>query len=143
MKSNFFLFGLLFLFVIGIASFSGLWKGEIAQNKKVSEQENNAGDSKLESPANKIEQVNNSVLPEVLENSSMQNLPDENSEAQERELRRMEGIERRKAIMEERKQYKTARRKWRTSLNQARAEAKISGDYSLYEELKKQEPYKN
>lgn len=143
MKNNLFLFGILLLFAIGVVSFGGLWKSEIVQNQKVSEQKNNTGDSSLESPSKKIEQENISVLPQSLDSSSMQKLHDESGEAQDREFRRMAGIERRKEIMKERKQYKTARRKWRKSLNQARAEAKVSGDYSAYEAIKKQEPGKD
>lgn len=144
MKNNLSLFGFLLLFAIGIVSFGDLWKSEIVQNKKVAKQKNNAVDSGLESPAKKIEQGNISVLPQALDSSSMQNLHDESGEDQEgEEFRRMAGIERRKEIMEERKQYKTARRKWRKSLDQARVEAKVSGDYSAYEAIKKQEPGKD
>lgn len=61
---------------------------------------------------------------------------------QEREYKRISAIEERKIRMAERKRYKTVRIEWRKALNEARKEAKLSGDYSKFEALKKQEPGK-
>jgi len=56
--------------------------------------------------------------------------------------KRMLANEYRQEKMLQRKAYERARREWRRSLNQARKEAKISGDYSQYERIKSNEPGK-
>lgn len=48
-----------------------------------------------------------------------------------------------KAMVAQKNSYKKAREEWRTALNEARAKAVVSGDYTKYEALKAKEPTKS
>lgn len=60
----------------------------------------------------------------------------------ESEYKRMLVREQRKAMIAEKQSYTKARKEWRIALNEARAEAVVSGDYTKYNALKAEEPTK-
>jgi len=62
---------------------------------------------------------------------------------EDRELNRIVAAERREIHRIQRLQYDQGRRQWQRDLQDARREAKKSGDYTKYEALKAEEPTKS
>lgn len=150
MKNSHLLLGILLILIGGISLSSIFWEDKIPQKTKLVENKKEIEDPQLDSSVNNQIQTSLSHLPikTKKENISSSNTTNDIAESlatqviQDRESKRMDAIERRKNKMAERKRYKTARVEWRKALNEARKEAKLSGHYSKFEAIKKQEPGK-
>ena len=147
MKKNLLGLGVLLLFLMVIVLANIFWQDQKPKDKKSIE------DSQLESLTKKKKDKTLSVMSESTEDMLLNKKvisEDDQLKAtlhthrtQENESKRVVAIERRKSRVAERKRYETARREWRRSLNKARKEAKLSGDYSEYETIKREEPGKS
>jgi|GEM_PF-2583414 len=149
MKSNHLFLGILPILIGGISLSSFFGENETPQ-KTLVEGKQNIEVPQLGSSMDDQIQITLSTLPtqKQQENTTTNDtandlaVPVDTQVAQEREAKRMLALERRREKMAERKRYKSARVEWRKSLNEARKEAKLSGDYSKYEAIKQQEPGK-
>lgn len=150
MKNSHLLLGFLLIFIGGIILSISFGESEKPQKTKPVESKQLIEESSLGSSVD--DQVQTSLSPIKTKakktnedsNDTINNIavPLDTLSVQEREAKRMLAIEYRKERIAERKRYKSARIEWRKALNEARKEAKLSGDYSKYEAIKQQEPGK-
>ena len=151
MKNNHLLLLGALLILIGVISLSNIfWEDEILTKPNLVENKKQIEDPQLDSSIKNKKQITLTSPPIKTKKENVDYIHIENDvvdpleaqKIQEREYKRMLAIEERKSRMAERKRYKTARIEWRKALNKARKEAKLTGDYSKFEALKKQEPGK-
>lgn len=150
MKNSHLLLGILLILIGGISLSSIFWKDKIGKKTSLVESQTYIEDSQLDTLITNKKQIALSSVylitkkEKVNNSNTTNNVIDqlETQAIQEREYKRLLAIEHRKSKLAEKKRYKTARIEWRKALNKARKEAKISGDYSKFEAIKKQEPGK-
>ena len=152
MKNNFIFLGIPLLIGGGIILSSIFWGNDkIANNTQVVEYKKIIEDSQLESSRKKNKENSLTIVTKISEKETLKNAYKNNrtedfpkiESNQARQFKRMLAMEHRNDKILERKRYQSTRRAWRKSLNVARKEAKISGDYSKYEIIKSNEPRKN
>lgn len=150
MKKNHLLLGILLIFIGGVSLSSIFWEDKIPQKTTLIENKKYIEDLQVDSSIknNKRKMLSNEPTNTKKETAEYHNLDDDSENAlaiqaaQNKEDQRILVNAHRKEMMAKRKHYKIARTKWRKNLNEARKEAKLTGDYSKFEAIKKQEPGK-
>lgn len=150
MKSNRLPLGILLILIGGITLGSIFWEDKTPKKLKVVESKKHIEDPQMDASIKDRQPIILSNVPTRIKKENVDYIHIENDvvdpleaqKIQEREYKRLLAIEERKSRMAERKRYKTARTEWRKALSKARKEAKLSGDYSKLEAIKKQEPGK-